>query len=352
MSSQTRNYSVAGLVFSVGLCDPWNFIEYTAPVQERIDRARRGELIPVLPTRAGDPVPSRTFITCREEVPSMASHSTLDFSQYEPFRAGDDTPADFLFFVHPESDRNIDEAKREQKAELLMDVRGSISPAYSIYRLDGKIIFELEDFQSKVAAILEISDDYRRGDFYPRPGYKRMTIQSNMNMALMLLYTFNAARNNALMIHASVILHQGKANLFLGHSGTGKSTHSRLWLNHVEGAQLINDDNPVLKVEEGEIIVYGTPWSGKTPCYRNTKASVRSIVSLEQAPLNRASRQRPMELFCSILTASSSIRWDDEIMEDITDTVSAVAGNVLGLKMECLPDADAAMVCMNAVLES
>ncbi|MBO6066250.1 MAG: transposase, partial [Lachnospiraceae bacterium] len=84
-----------------------------------------------------------------------------------------------------------------------------------------------------------------------------------------------------LLMHASVTMHAGKGYLFLGKSGTGKSTHSQLWINNIEGCELLNDDNPVLRVEDdGSVRVYGSPWSGKTPCYRNLDVPVGAIVDL------------------------------------------------------------------------
>ena len=69
-------------------------------------------------------------------------------------------------------------------------------------------------------------------------------------------------------IHSSCIVYRGKAVLFLGASGTGKSTHTRLWLENIEGSTLLNDDSPFVRVEDGKVWAYGSPWSGKTSCYK------------------------------------------------------------------------------------
>ena len=103
--------------------------------------------------------------------------------------------------------------------------------------------------------------------------------------AAMLLYAFATADLKTLEMHASVIVKDGYGQLFLGHSGTGKSTHARLWQETYPDAWLLNDDNPVVRVmPEGEVRVYGSPWSGKTPCYKQAFAPVRGIVKLSQAP--------------------------------------------------------------------
>ena len=90
-----------------------------------------------------------------------------------------------------------------------------------------------------------------------------------LNNAIMIAFAFSGAQKDLLLIHASVTMKDGKGYLFLGKSGTGKSTHSQLWLKHIPGTELLNDDNPAVRLINDEVIVYGTPWSGKTPCYKN-----------------------------------------------------------------------------------
>lgn len=75
--------------------------------------------------------------------------------------------------------------------------------------------------------------------------------------------------HNAISIHASAVHNNGRAYLFMGKSGTGKSTHSALWMEHIPGTELLNDDNPTIRIWEGKAYAYGTPWSGKTACYKN-----------------------------------------------------------------------------------
>ncbi len=90
-----------------------------------------------------------------------------------------------------------------------------------------------------------------------------------------------AANHQTIKIHASVIEKGGKALVFMGKSGTGKSTHSRNWLKFVPDCQLLNDDEPIIRVlNDGSVRVYGAPWSGSTPCYRNASAEVAAFVRL------------------------------------------------------------------------
>jgi len=168
--------------------------------------------------------------------------------------------------------------------------------------------------------------------------------------AMMIAFAFSAARHNVLLMHASVTTHNGKGYLFLGKSGTGKSTHSSLWRKHIPGAGLLNDDNPALRTgEDGSVTVYGTPWSGKTPCYRNKKMPVGAITRLEQWPENIIHREERLRAFASVLSSCSTMVWDAPSYKAIADTVSKVAMAVPVFYLKCLPDEAAARLCHQTI---
>ena len=78
---------------------------------------------------------------------------------------------------------------------------------------------------------------------------------------LRMVYSQAVVYHRAISIHASVVQLDGRGYLFMGKSGTGKSTHSALWMQAFEGCELLNDDNPTLRLMGDEVWVYGTPWS-------------------------------------------------------------------------------------------
>ena len=137
--------------------------------------------------------------------------------------------------------------------------------------------------------------------------------------------------------------------MFLGKSGTGKSTHSRMWLQNIEGCTLLNDDNPVIRITEGKAYVYGTPWSGKTPCYKNLSVPLKAVVRLSQAPYNKVERLAPLKAYASLMPSCSCMRWDRQSTDRLHATVEKVIMNTGCWHLECLPDADAAHVCCSAV---
>ena len=170
-----------------------------------------------------------------------------------------------------------------------------------------------------------------------------------VNNALMLLFAFSSARFDALEMHASVVTRGGRGFLFLGRSGTGKSTHSSLWLKYLDGVSLLNDDNPVLRIVDGTVRVFGTPWSGKTPCYKNEDAPVGAIVRLRQAPENKIVRLGVPQAYASVMSSCSGFRPIRALADAQHATLASIATQTPCYQLDCLPDEAAARLCQGTV---
>lgn len=167
-----------------------------------------------------------------------------------------------------------------------------------------------------------------------------------LDSALMLMFAFCTAPSGTLEMHASVIRCGGEGYMFLGKSGAGKSTHSRMWLENIPGSTLLNDDNPVVRVNpDGTVAVYGSPWSGKTPCYRNESVPVRAVVKITKAPHNAIRRFSVLEAYAAIFPSCSGLRADKAMADALHESIAAFCMGVPTYELECLPDADAARVC-------
>ncbi|MCQ2183412.1 MAG: hypothetical protein MJY89_08450 [Bacteroidales bacterium] len=164
--------------------------------------------------------------------------------------------------------------------------------------------------------------------------------------ALMLVYAFRTACLGTLEMHSSVIMHGGMGYMFLGKSGAGKSTHSRMWLENIGDCELMNDDNPIIRIyENGDVMVYGSPWSGKTPCYKNVVAPVGGLVSIVQAPQNSIRKMSPVEAYVILSASVSGFRSDRKMADGLFETMNKLIVSVGFYELECLPDAAAAQLC-------
>lgn len=92
---------------------------------------------------------------------------------------------------------------------------------------------------------------------------------------------------DGMLLHASAVVLDGRAYLFSAPCGTGKSTHTKLWLQAFgDRAYILNDDKPALRFEDGAWYAYGTPWSGKHDISTNIRVPVAGICFLRQAKEN------------------------------------------------------------------
>ena len=102
---------------------------------------------------------------------------------------------------------------------------------------------------------------------------------------------YELPRYNALLFHGAAVAYKGKAYVFSAPSGTGKTTHLRLWMRaRAKDLTIINGDKPIFRLEDGTFRVYGTPWSGKEGWQNNVCAPVRAVCFLERSKENRIER--------------------------------------------------------------
>ena len=154
-------------------------------------------------------------------------------------------------------------------------------------------------------------------------------------------------------IHSSCIVYENKAVLFLGESGTGKSTHTSLWRRHIEGAILLNDDSPILRVEEGKVWAYGSPWSGKTPCYKDERYELQGCVRLSQAPYNQIKQLSILQAYGAIHpSCPPEFAYDDKLYDSISDFINKLLSAVPFYHLACLPNDEAAFLSCSTLFPS
>ena len=213
---------------------------------------------------------------------------------------------------------------------------------YMTYIVYGHTASGNDIFKFGNSLFLICSKDYREGRIIlPECKFKKVFYE-----ALKMMYDLATAGKDTLHVHAAVVSCEGKGYLFLGPSGTGKSTHAQLWLKHFEGTELVNDDNPV--VRDG--IVYGSPWSGnKTSCYRNVSVPIGGIVMLSQAPYNKIRRLSGIEAYVDLAESVGSMPWDSRIAESQHQTENTLVSTIPMWHLECLPDEEAARLCHDTI---
>lgn len=104
--------------------------------------------------------------------------------------------------------------------------------------------------------------------------------------------------HDVLQLHGSALCMDGEAYIFIAPSGTGKSTHARLWREvYRERVKMINDDKPLLRIKDNGIMVYGSPWDGKHRLSSNMSAPLKALVVLNRGTENRIVRISSQDAF-------------------------------------------------------
>lgn len=222
------------------------------------------------------------------------------------------------------------------------------SASFEVYRQDDGAyqILVLEDGKIP-CAFVQSDSEYRNFSIATRGSRQDMAF--GLENSLMVIYTLCTASHETLLVHSSVVENNSKGYMFLGVSGQGKSTHSDMWVNHIPGSTLINDDNPVIRIAaDGTPIVYGSPWSGKRPIYKNVHYPIGGFASIEQEKENRIHKESIPVAFGILLSSCSTMKFDKDIHIKICGTVSKVLERVPVHTLYCRPDKEAAEVSSNA----
>ena len=243
--------------------------------------------------------------------------SLLDkMGQYAPFSVSE---SDHVVFSLRLVEKDVFPQTDNITTEMNQDDDGSQILAGLLH---GKPYFEFQ-LWGRCAARMVTDDLYQHADvlLVDEPLF-------GINNALMVMYALSTANLQTALFHSSVVSCAGYGYMFLGKSGTGKSTHSR--------------------TPDG-FYVFGSPWSGKTPCYRNVRYPLGGVVQLSQAPYNKIQRLKPLMAYAALVPSISGKRWDKQVAEGLHETEDMMASEVAVWHLECLPDADAAQLCSKTI---
>lgn len=157
------------------------------------------------------------------------------------------------------------------------------------------------------------------------------------------LFYLHLLRFGGMMLHASAVEYQGKAYLFSGPCGVGKSTHTRLWQQTFgEAVQVFNDDKPALRLVDGQWYAYGTPWCGKDGINQNKKVPLAGICFLKQARQNSIRKLSAQEAIPLLMTQTRSKFRLASNLELLLSHLDKLIRMIPIYELENVADADAA----------
>ncbi len=187
----------------------------------------------------------------------------------------------------------------------------------------------------------QLSDEQRKLEGLPAyhfepPYLETLTVYRKIALAFL--------QRGVLLMHGSVIAVDGEAYMFTAVSGTGKSTHVRLWRRLFgERAVMVNDDKPLIEIGGERAIVYGTPWDGKHHLSNNIAVPLKAIVVLKRGAENEIHPINAQEVFPILL--QQSFRTDDPMVTiRAMQLLSQLAKEVSFYELHCNMDPEAAEV--------
>lgn len=288
-------------------------------------------------------------------------------TNYEPFGITQELDTEPIFALKVEQNGLFCDEQRSAYQHVFTDNSEDDMPRIEVYRsLEKEWLIRISQIAtSPICCELVCDADFTRGMLHIDA--ECQDVRFGIDNGLMLMFAFRTAPLMTLEMHAAVVVKskamgnglsaigeergdEANGYLFLGHSGTGKSTHARQWLAAFEDAWLLNDDNPILRVmDNGEVRVYGSPWSGKTPCYKNESAPVGGIVKLSQAPENTIHPITLPQAYAYMLSSASGLKMEQTMADNMFETIKHIITHTSCYQLDCLPNEEAAKVCWAGV---
>lgn len=148
---------------------------------------------------------------------------------------------------------------------------------------------------------------------------------------------------NCIIFHGTVVAVDGYAYMFTAKSGTGKTTHAKLWLKNIRNSFILNGDKPLIRITNGAIMVCGTPWNGKENYGTNAILPLRAICFLSRDTENHIERISVAEAFPGLYQQMHLCRGLAETEKQLT-LLGEIANRVELYYLACNMDSDAAVV--------
>lgn len=158
-------------------------------------------------------------------------------------------------------------------------------------------------------------------------------------------------KHNCVVMHGAAITYKDSALLFVAPSGTGKSTHIKLWKDVFKGdVDIINGDKPIASINDEEIIIYGTPWAGKENWHKNCKAPLKAICILKQSKCNYI-RKIDSHEYLSLLLKQVYLPMDSTSLKQTLELFNTLIAKIPVYILECNISKDAVMTAYKAITE-
>ena len=218
------------------------------------------------------------------------------------------------------------------------DYRAVGAPVFYVETTPADLVFERERSEQIGGALPVQSEENRNKELELLAVYRRIAEQMPFR--------------DTFLFHGSAVAVDGAAYLFTAKSGTGKSTHTRLWREMLGNrAVMVNDDKPLIRLTEDGAVVYGTPWNGKHRLGTNISVPLKAVCILERAKQNTIRAITREEAF-PMLIQQSYRPLDPAALAKTLSLVDRLSRTVSLYRLGCNMDPKAAELSYNIMKEA
>ena len=227
---------------------------------------------------------------------------------------------------------------------------GEMPPVHHVHRADGYkyYLFSNDDDVS----FIKYDNNYSRFIINMRAGgNEEAHFIETVNSALRRIFVMLIAAKGGVSLHSSTVGYCGEAICFSASSGTGKTTHTKLWQKHIADVEILNGDNGYIFLHHDRVYFYSAPWCGTSGDLIKAKASVKALIFLSQARENALAKLEIPEAFMRLLTGCFLPVWDKELYLMTLDIIEKMASLVDCRHLQCLPNEEAVRMVYHGIYQ-
>lgn len=176
--------------------------------------------------------------------------------------------------------------------------------------------------------------------------YNHLSLEEIEYIFLGQLFYRHILKYNGILLHSSCVVKDNQAYLFSAPSGTGKSTHTNLWLKEFKDAYILNDDKPAIIFKDNTLYAAGTPFSGKHDISKNLLVPIKGICFIERSLNNWIKEISNKQAIFEILNQTERIPYEND-MTLILSHIENIVKNTKIYKMGCNISSDAVYTSYN-----
>lgn len=254
---------------------------------------------------------------------------------------------------------NIDMRSRD----VLIPPRGELIARKEIiwlrkYQQNSGYFLYYEDYDGELLTLVDVDEPWENGRIQYLNSDKRdadhkysESTELFTHMLLGVIFRYCLLYNGGLVVHASTVKWRDKGIAFSAPSGTGKSTHVKLWQERLGGeVKVLNDDTPALRFIEDKPYIFGTPWSGSSHINSNDNAPLTAIILLDQAPVNAIRRLSIPEALVQFMPRVFLPYFSRQLMKIALNILDDLMFTVPIYLLRCRPDYEAVEMVMQCVM--